>query len=264
MAVHSCEYDHLDPLLTEYTALSTDDNRRKKLRGQLVSGFLPVAGNIARRYSGRGVAVDDLEQVASVGLLHALDRYDPAQGRDFLSYAIPTMTGEVRRHFRDSAWSVKTPRSVKDRFVAVNNATAHMVQDLNRAPTASELAAHLGFSREEVLEAIAARSSYRSGSLDETLDGDDDAGLVDILGVIDADLDQVETREQVRELVSSLPERERTILVLRFLHEKTQAEIGAEVGVSQMHVSRLLARTLTQLRAEFDRQLAATAPADVP
>ena len=264
MAVHSREYEHLDPLLKEYAALPEGDDRRDVLRDDLVAGFLPVAGNVARRYSGRGESVDDLEQVASIGLLKAVNRYDPTQGRDFLSYAVPTIMGEVRRYFRDSAWSVKTPRGVKDRFVAVNAATADLAQDLDRAPTAGELAAHLGLSREEVLEAIAARSSYQSGSLDEALDGDDDGGLVDVLGVVDGDLEQVEVRAQVRELVSSLPRRERMIIVLRFLHEKTQAEIGDEIGISQMHVSRLLTRTLTQLRSEIDRQIAATAPADVP
>lgn len=264
MPIHSRRYDHLDPLLKEYAALPEGEDRRHGLRDVLVAGFLPVAGNIARRYSGRGEALDDLEQVASIGLLNALNRYDPTQGRDFLSYAIPTITGEVRRYFRDSAWSVKTPRSVKDRFVAVNAAIAAMAQDLDRAPTAGELAARLGLSREDVLEAIAARSSYQSGSLDEALDGDGDGALVDVVGVVDADLEQVEVRAQVRELVSRLPRRERMIIVLRFLQEKTQAEIGDEIGISQMHVSRLLTRTLVQLRGGIDRQPAVPAPADVP
>ena len=264
MPIHTREYDYLDPLLKEYAALPEGEARREGLRNELVEGFLPIAGNIARRYSGRGEAVDDLEQVASIGLLNALTRYDPTQGRDFLSYAIPTMMGEVRRYFRDTAWSVKTPRSVKERFVAVNAAMARMAQDLDRAPTVSELAAHLGLPREDVLEATAAHSSYQSGSLDEALDSDGDVGLVDVLAVIDDDLEQVEVRALVGELVSCLPRRERLIIVLRFLYEKNQAEIGAEIGISQMRVSRLLTRTLAQLRAEIDRQQGVSTPADIP
>jgi len=181
-----------------------DDGRREELRDKLAVGFRPVAENIARRYSGRGEPLDDLEQVASIGLLHALDRFQPDHGRDFLAYAVPTIMGEVRRYFRDSAWSVKTPRSVKDRYVAVNAATADMAQDLGRAPTATELAARLELSREEVVEAIAARSSYQSGSLDAAL-ADDDPALIDILGVIDADLEHVELRALIRDLVGPCP-----------------------------------------------------------
>lgn len=259
MAKRSHEFAHLDHVLVEYGAVPAGDERREELRDKLAVGFRPVAVNIARRYSGRGEPLDDLEQVASIGLLHALDRFEPAHGRDFLAYAVPTIMGEVRRYFRDSAWSVKTPRSVKDRYVAVNASTAEVAQDLGRAPTASELAARLGLSREEVLEAVAARSSFQSASLDEAL-ADDDTALIDILGVIDADLEHVELRALVRDLVSSLPHRERHLLVLRFVQEKTQAEIGAELFISQMHVSRLLTRTLAQLRRETEHQVAHAAP----
>ena len=158
---------------------------------------------------------------------------------------------------------MKTPRSVKDRYVAVNAATADMAQDLGRAPTATELAARLELSREEVVEAIAARSSYQSGSLDAAL-ADDDTALIDILGVIDADLEHVELRALIRDLVCSLPHRERHLLALRFVQEKTQAEIGAELFISQMHVSRLLTRTLAQLRCEIEHQVTVTAATGIP
>ena len=257
MAESRQEYAHLDPLLNQYGALSADDERRQELRGRLTVAFLPVAENIARRYAGRGEPLDDLQQVATIGLLHALDRYEPTQGQDFVAYAVPTIMGEVRRYFRDSAWSVKTPRSIKDRFLAVNAATTALAQDLGRAPTASELASHLEVSQEQVLEAIAARSSYQSGSLDEAL-ADNDTALIDILGKIDADLEHVEVRALIRELVSALPHRERHLLVLRFVQEKTQSEIGAELFISQMHVSRLLTRTLAQLGREIEHH--ATTP----
>jgi len=257
MAGRTSDYDEYAPLLAEYAALSDDDPRRERVREKLVHGFLPVARNIARRFARRGEPTDDLEQVASLGLLHALERFDPGRERDFLSYAVPTIMGEVRRHFRDSAWSVRTPRSVKDRYVAVGSATASMSQKLGRAPTAAELAEHLGMTRDEVAEAISAHGSYQPASLDESLGAGDDSALVDILGVMDGELDRVEVRSLVGSLVRDLPERERTMLALRFVHEKTQAEIAAVLCISQMHVSRLLSRTLAALRDQIERETAA-------
>ena len=135
MAGRSSDYDEYVPLLKEYADLPDGDPRRERVREKLVVGFLPVARNIARRFARRGEPTDDLEQVASLGLLHALDRFDPGRERDFLSYAVPTIMGEVRRHFRDSAWSVRTPRAVKDDYVAVGRAVTTLSQDLGRAPT---------------------------------------------------------------------------------------------------------------------------------
>jgi RNA polymerase sigma-B factor len=257
MAGRTSDYDEYAPLLAEYAELSDDDPRRERVRERLVHGFLPVARNIARRFARRGEPTDDLEQVASLGLLHAIERFDPGRERDFLSYAVPTIMGEVRRHFRDSAWSVRTPRSVKDRYVAVGSATASMSQRLGRAPTAAELAEHLNMTRDEVAEAISAHGSYQPASLDESLGDGDDSALVDILGVMDGELDRVEVRSLVGSLVRDLPERERTMLALRFVHEKTQAEIAAVLCISQMHVSRLLSRTLAALRDQIERETAA-------
>jgi len=257
MAGRSSDYDEYVPLLEEFANLPEGDPRRERVREKLVHGFLPIARNIARRFARRGEPTDDLEQVASLGLLHALDRFDPGRERDFLSYAVPTIMGEVRRHFRDSAWSVRTPRSVKDRYVAVGSATATMSQKLGRAPTAAELAEHLGMSRDEVAEAVAAHGSYQPASLDESLGEGDDSALVDILGVLDTELDRVEVRALVGNLVRDLPERERTMLALRFVHEKTQAEIAAVLCISQMHVSRLLSRTLAALREQIERETGA-------
>jgi RNA polymerase sigma-B factor len=260
MSGRSSEYQQYAPLLAEYAGLSVDDPRRERLRERLVVGYLPVARNVARRFSRRGEPTEDLEQVASVGLLHAIERFDPGRERDFLSFAVPTIMGEVRRYFRDSAWAVRTPRSVKDRYLAVGGATARLSQDLGRAPTVPELAEHLDLSTDEVHEAVAAHGSYQPTSLDESLggggDGDGtDSALVDLLGIDDPELDRVEVRSLVGALVASLPERERTMLALRFVHEKTQAEIAAVLCISQMHVSRLLTRTLGILHDQLHEQI---------
>src|SRR3954452_7666759 len=202
MAGRSSDYDEYVPLLQEYATLPEDDPRRERVRERLVHGFLPVARNIARRFARRGEPTDDLEQVASLGLLHAIERFDPGRERDFLSYAVPTIMGEVRRYFRDSAWSVRTPRSVKDRYLAVGTATSALSQRLGRAPTVPEIATHLGLTREEVAEAVAAHGSYHPASLDETLGEGEDSSLANILGSVDPEFDRVEVRSLVNSLVA--------------------------------------------------------------
>jgi RNA polymerase sigma-B factor len=244
----------LAPVFAEHAACASDDPRRTELRARLVVAHLPIARNIARRFARRGEPTEDLEQVATVGLMHAVDRFDPGRERDFLSYAVPTIMGEVRRHFRDVAWSVRTPRSVKDRYLAVGTATSRLSQRLGRAPTASEIAAHLAITREEVAEAVAAHGSYHPASLDQTLGEGDDSTLTNVLGIVDPEFDRVEVRSMVHALVASLPDRERRMLALRFVHEQTQAEIAEVLCISQMHVSRLLTRTLAQLRAQVEAQ----------
>ena len=243
------EYDHLMPKLAEHAQLPQGDPLRARLRDELVRGHLPVAQHIARRFSRRGEPEEDLEQVATLGLINAVDRYDPARGTDFLSYAVPTITGEVRRHFRDQAWSMRVPRRLKDLNVTLSSAMSAMSQTIGRAPTAAELAEHLSLSKEDVLEALEASNAYRSGSLDEMLVDDPDSGTVsDLLGEADAALEKVEYQQSLAPLLAGLPPRERTIIMLRFFKNMTQSQIAAEVGISQMHVSRLLAKTLLQLR----------------
>ncbi|HEY2222179.1 SigB/SigF/SigG family RNA polymerase sigma factor [Actinomycetospora sp.] len=251
------DFAALVPVFVEHAACAQDDPRRSELRDQLVVSYLPVARNIARRFARRGEPTEDLEQVATVGLMHAVDRFDPGRERDFLSYAVPTIMGEVRRYFRDSAWSVRTPRSIKDRYLAVGGATSMLSQRLGRAPTVPEIAEHLGLGRDEVAEAVAAHGSYHPASLDETLGEGDDSSLANVLGTVDPEFDRVEVRSLVNSLVASLPPRERTMLALRFVQEKTQAEIAAVLCISQMHVSRLLTRTLGQLRAQVEAQIRA-------
>lgn len=243
------EYDHLLPVLVEHAQLPRGAPRRAELRDMLVRGHLPVARHIARRFSRRGEPEEDLEQVATLGLINAVDRYDPERGTDFLSYAVPTITGEVRRHFRDQAWSMRVPRRLKDLNVTLSSAISQMSQTLGRAPTAAELATHLSLPKEDVLEALEASNAYRSGSLDELLVDDPDSGTVsDLLGEADAALDKVEYQQSLAPLLAELAPRERTIIKLRFFKNMTQSQIAEEVGISQMHVSRLLARTLAQLR----------------
>ena len=241
------DYAHLTPLFVEFAGMPSDHPDRAKLRDKLVTGYLPVVQHIARRFAGRGEPVDDLEQAGTVGLLNAVDRFEPDRGIDFLSYAVPTITGEVRRHFRDRTWSMRVPRRLKDLQSSINGAVGPLSQQLGRAPRPSEIAAHLGIATEEVVEGLDAQQAYRSSSLDELVSGADTT-LTETLGTADAELEKVEYRQTLAPLLDELPERERTILVLRFFGNMTQTQIADRVGISQMHVSRLLAQTLAILR----------------
>jgi len=243
------EYQHLTPLFDELAGTDADDPRRGELRDQLVTGHLALAEHIAIRFSNRGVPREDLVQVATVGLINAVDRFEPDRGSDFLSYAVPTIMGEVRRHFRDASWSMRVPRRLKELNLAISAASGALSQRLGRAPTPSEIGAHLGLSNEDVLEGLEAGNAYHSVSLDETLSAENDSDpLADTLGEEDAALEGVENNESLRPLIAGLPERERQILTLRFFLNMTQTQIAERVGISQMHVSRLLARTLERLR----------------
>jgi RNA polymerase sigma-B factor len=241
------DYAHLAPLFDELAALPHDHPERAAIRSKLVTGYLPVVQHIARRFAGRGEPVDDLEQAGTVGLLNAVDRFEPARGIDFLSYAVPTITGEIRRHFRDRTWSMRVPRRLKDLQGAINGAIGPLSQELGRAPRPSEIAVRLGLPAEDVVEGLDAQHAYRSSSLDELVAGAD-SPLTDTLGDVDTELDKVEYRETLAPLLDELPERERTILLLRFFGNLTQTQIADRVGISQMHVSRLLSQTVAHLR----------------
>jgi RNA polymerase sigma-B factor len=247
------EYAHLIPLLAEHAALAPADPRRYQLRDELVSGYLPVARHIARRFVNRGEPLDDLIQVATLGLIFAIDRFRPDIGSDFLAFAVPTMQGEVRRYFRDRGWSMRVSRRLKDLHVSINAATAELSQRFGHAPRPSEIAELLDISLAEVLEGLEASGAYRACSLDEQLSVDADGGtsVGDKLGELDPELEFVEDQHALRPLLEALPERERGILMMRFYGNMTQTQIAARVGISQMHVSRLLAQTLTQLRTQL-------------
>lgn len=221
-------------------------------RERIVERCLPLADHIARRFDGRGEPREDLVQVARVGLVNAVNRFDVEAGSDFVSFAVPTIMGEVRRHFRDNSWSVKVPRRLKELHLRLGAATGELSQRLGRAPTASELAEELDMDREEVLEGLIAGSSYNTLSIDSGGSGEEEVpAIVDTLGDVDAGLDRIEDRESLRPLLAALPERERTVLVLRFFESMTQTQIAERVGVSQMHVSRLLAKSLAHLRDQL-------------
>ena len=234
--------------LAKYDVDSPDFRER---RDRIVQRCLPLADHIAQRFGGRGEARDDLLQVARLGLVNAVIRYDVDTGSDFVPFAVPTIMGEVRRHFRDNSWSVKVPRRLKELHLRLGAATSELSQRLGRAPTASELAAELDMNRDEVVEGLVAGSSYNTLSIDSGGGGEDAPAIVDTLGEADASLDQIENREALRPLLAALPERERTVLMLRFFESLTQTQIAERVGVSQMHVSRLLAKSLARLRDQL-------------
>jgi RNA polymerase sigma-B factor len=220
-------------------------------REQLVERFLPLARDLALRYTYTDEPFDDLLQVASLGLIKAIDRFEPGRGTKFTSYAAPTILGELKRHFRDKGWSVHVPRDLQERALAVSRATEVLSKELGRSPKGREVAEHLGCSVEQVLEAQEAAASYEAASLDTPVarhDGDSGA-LVDMLGGEDSAYELVEDREAIARSWKALPDVERSVLELRFMHDLNQREIGERIGYSQMHVSRLLRRALTRLEA---------------
>lgn len=246
------DYTHLAPLFHEMAGLPEGDTRRTQLRERLVTEHMPVAEHIARRFDNRGEQYEDLLQVAKLGLVNAVDRFDPERGSDFLSFAVPTIMGEVRRHFRDASWAVRVPRRLKELHLSVSAAGDELAQSLGRAATPSEIAAHLGMSTDDVHEGMEAGYAYHSVSTDEVItSGPDAISLGDTLGEDDTAFQHVEYQESLRPLLRTLPERDRTILRMRFFEYRTQTQIAELVGISQMHVSRVLSRTLTYLRNQL-------------
>ncbi len=220
-------------------------------RDAIIERCLPLADHIARRFGGRGESHDDLVQVARVGLVNAVNRFDVTATDSFLAFAVPTMMGEVRRYFRDHGWSLHVPRRLKDLTVALTTARAELSQQLQRAPTPSELAQHLGVDRATVIDGLVAADAYSTRSTDDEhyLNGDG-LTLADTLGKPDPNLQKVVDIETVRPLIAALPERDRRILHLRFFEHQTQTQIADHLGISQMHVSRLLAHALRSLRQQ--------------
>ena len=219
------------------------------VRDELVRMHLPLVEYLARRFRNRGEPLEDLVQVATIGLIKSIDRFDLERGVEFSTYATPTIVGEIKRHFRDKGWAIRVPRRLQELKLTLTKATSELSQTLGRSPTVSELAKHLGLQEEEILEGLESANAYSAVSLDATDTGDDDSPAVsESLGMVDEALEGVEYRESLKPLLDKLPPREKKILVLRFFGNMTQSQIAAELGISQMHVSRLLARTLAQLR----------------
>jgi RNA polymerase sigma-B factor len=222
-------------------------------REALVQRFLPLARQLARRYQRGGEPLDDLVQVASLGLLKAIDRFEPERPTAFSSFAVPTILGELKRHFRDRGWSVRVPRDLQEMAVRVDRVGDELARALGRAPTPMEIAQHVGITVERVLEAREAAGAYRAISLDRPRDDDEDGeGIADSMGVEDPGFGRAEHAATVERLMAVLSDREREVLRLRFEEDLTQSEIGEQVGVSQMHVSRLIRQALARLRAEAE------------
>ncbi len=232
-------------------AREADRDERAALEDEVIRINMPIASDAARRYRGRGIATDDLEQVAYLGLVKAVRRFEADRPSDFLSYAVPTIRGELRRHFRDHGWVVRPPRSVQELQARLTAAEGELSQQLGRPPRAAELALHLGVDVGLVRDSQAAAGCYTPTSLDSpAMDGA--STLVDWLGGEDPGYSSAEARVALAPLLYALDERDRTILELRFVKGLTQAEIGVAVGVTQMQVSRLIASMLRRLRRQLD------------
>lgn len=229
------------------------ETRSPKTRDELIEAHLGLAEYLARRFSNRGEPLDDLTQVASVGLLKAVDRFDPTRGVEFSTYATHTIVGELKRHFRDKGWAVRAPRRMQELYLRLGRIVSTLSQELGRSPTIPELAADAQVSEEEVLEALEAGQAYRFASLDAPSPGEDEGDTMSSqLGEEDAGMIDAEHRVALSPLLAQLPKREQVILHLRFFEGLTQSGIAERLGISQMHVSRLLARSLAQLRSSAE------------
>jgi RNA polymerase sigma-B factor len=241
-------------LFREFLDEEASQSSRDAARDALVRLHLPLVEHCARRFRNRGEPFEDLVQVGTIGLIKSVDRFDTERGVEFSTYATPTIIGEIKRYFRDKGWAIRVPRRLQELRMQISSATAELTQDLGRSPTASELAAHIGCTVEEIVEGIESSNAYSTLSLDASDDSDDGAAsMLDALGEVDAGLEHVEIRESLKPLLDQLDAREKKILLLRFFKNMTQSQIAEEIGVSQMHVSRLLNRTLEQLRSSLQQ-----------
>lgn len=241
------EYAHVAPLFDQLADQDLSDPERRELRNRIVAEHLPVAEHIARRFQNKGQPDDDLRQVATLGLIQAVDRFDPTRGSEFLAFAIPTITGEIRRYFREVSWALRVPRSLKELHADIRKETARLSHDLGRAPRPSELAEALDRPLEDIHRGLAAANAFQSDSLDEPTPSGSPS-VADLLGSEDERLDGVLRRQDLFPALALLPERQRVIVLLRFFGNLTQTQIAERVGLSQMHVSRLLSASLATLR----------------
>jgi RNA polymerase sigma-B factor len=247
MATTAHERNRENALLTRY-----HHEGDVRAREELVQRFLPLARDLALRYRYTDEPIDDLFQVAALGLLKAIDRYEPDRGTKFTSYAAPTILGELKRHFRDRGWALRVPRDLQERVLAVGRARERLSTQLGRSPTVTEIASELGLKPEAVLEATEAARSYEAASLDAPVAKDDDGGGASLIDTIPGDgsaIELVVTRDALVTTWRALPDIEREVVRLRFMEDLTQREIGERVGYSQMHVSRILRRALNRLES---------------
>ncbi len=244
------EDDTAGALVASFATADPADPDRPALRDRVIEAWLPLAQHLARRYAGRGEPNDDLFQVAVIGLIKAVDRYDHTRGVDFAAFAIPTVLGEIKRHFRDRTWSIRVPRRLQELRLAISAANNELTHSLGRAPTVADIAAHLKVTEEEVLEGLEGGRAYAATSLSTPVD-DGTLVLGDTLGAEDSGFELTEHLVSLKPALATLDERERTILSLRFYGNMSQSEIGEQLGISQMHVSRLLTRAVGKLRSHL-------------
>jgi RNA polymerase sigma-B factor len=242
--------DRTHQLFAELATLKRGDPRHYEVRAALVEIHMPLVRYLARRFAGRGEPADDLLQIGTIGLLQAIDRFEPERGLEFSTFATPNIAGEIKRHFRDRGWMIRVPRRLQELQGELSDGIGELSQRLGRSPTVRELAAHLSLTEEQVIEATDSARAYSAVPIDVP---SATTGMTVADSLIDADdaLEHVELRHALRPVLAGLGERERTALVLRFVENKTQNEIAQALGVSQVHVSRLLARTLMELRAKL-------------
>ncbi|MET9777475.1 RNA polymerase sigma factor SigF [Streptomyces sp. NPDC006367] len=236
-------------LFGELKGLEPGTPEHDRVRTALIEANLPLVRYAAARFRSRNEPMEDVVQVGTIGLINAIDRFDPDRGVQFPTFAMPTVVGEIKRYFRDNVRTVHVPRRLHELWVQVNSATEDLTTAFGRSPTTAEIAERLRIGEDEVLSCIEAGRSYHATSLEAAQEGDGLPGLLDRLGYEDPALDGVEHRDLVRHLLVQLPEREQRILLLRYYSNLTQSQISAELGVSQMHVSRLLARSFQRLRS---------------
>ena len=233
---------------------SDDESEAARLRDQLVEMHLPLAEYLARRFGNRGELHEDLVQVATIGLIKAIDRFDLERGVAFSTYATPTIVGEIKRHFRDRGWTIRVPRRLQEIQAVINQAVSDLGQELGRSPTVAELAKKVGMTEEEILEGLESANAYSPLSLDAPDPSGEVGAVIEQLGDYDEALDAVVDRETVKPLLDQLDARAKRILLLRFFRNMTQSQIAEELGISQMHVSRLLSRTLADLRKALEER----------
>jgi RNA polymerase sigma-B factor len=244
---------HAVELIAAMATLPDGHPSRAALRVEAIAAWLPMAHRLARRYAGRGEPLDDLLQTATIGLIRAIDRFDPNRGTDFVGYAIPTVLGEIKRYFRDRTWSIRVPRRLQELRMAINEANNVLAHALHHAPTVTDVADHLKISEEAVLEGLEGARAYSATSLSTPVGTDGTSELGDYLGADDRHYELTDLRLALQPALASLTERERRIITLRFYGNQTQTQIAEQIGVSQMHVSRLLTAALVKLRAHLGR-----------
>lgn len=226
-------------------------NRDRVARDHLVEELMPLVRSLARRYAGRGEPLEDLVQVGAIGLIKAIDRFDLERGVELSTYAVPTILGEIRRHFRDRSWGVHVPRRMKELSLRVSRVVDDLSSELGRSPTVAEIATAAEVEEEDVIEALETARAHTPTSLSIPVDASGELTLIDLLGEDEVGYEALERGSVVRTGLEELDERERRIVVLRFLHGLTQSEIAAELGISQMHVSRLLRRSLAAMHGRL-------------